>query len=838
MDDDDNGVPPPPQYPPTPKYSVKSFKFDDGETDDDEDANPHSREPSRYGRHRSRRSRKSNGQRNPGEVMEDIYAQLPSRRADALTFAEAALHGGNLTASLIEDFIRDEEDGRDFDQQRRVSRHQFGRNTRHDSRHATLHRTGSNLLRIGNEEEQLAADEITESQHIIKTLKLHVAPLAQKVEIAREEHMVVSEARKKLNCFQLWYAEFTMGNKRRLRALYEFIFERRIWDAAIKNLAGKHGAAVGMYFTFLRWCLFLNLMLAILWIAFVVIPQALIHGFGVPSQLRPPVARASSLGAELVGLFTGTASLSYSAYFIGAYFIPYQAGSYVNPVVTSYDVPLAYLLTAGFYLTLAFALIFRRVYKAVYLNTTVTEEGGQFFAELLFCSYDHSLTDAHAISLKRIGIAQLIRATLTEAKAKEEQSKISLRSIYARRALINLVVIVILALSLYIVQLAVTNFSDNTDISYFIPSLILAVFNFALPLAFRMLSVFESWTTDLFVIQITVVRAMIMRVAGLFVFFYTIFQKRTAAMCWESFVGQYVYSLFLIIMLFEMMSSFLQHPIWRFFARTSTWFLKNFGEARFDTVSATVELVYSQTLVLFGTFFCPLLPLLGILKIGLLFTIKNLMTLHFCQPPIRAFRARHSFTALFYSVLLFMLFVVAFPLGYAITRLPTSGAYMSTSDNDQFITNSTLRSTVSCSQSNATCLDCITASSTQLAQTICWAPQNSKHFPNGASVTLSALCAACPSGCGPFRNQASIYQTAITEFHRWDTTAQQAINYIATPAFVGLVLLLLIIMYFYQQARSAARQRLCERMRLERDMERMDKIWILQKYSITLDGAP
>jgi hypothetical protein len=34
-------------------------------------------------------------------------------------------------------------------------------------------------------QEQLAAEEIFESQHILKTLKLHVAPLSQKVEIAR-----------------------------------------------------------------------------------------------------------------------------------------------------------------------------------------------------------------------------------------------------------------------------------------------------------------------------------------------------------------------------------------------------------------------------------------------------------------------------------------------------------------------------------------------------------------------------------------------------------------------------------------------------------------------------
>ena len=43
----------------------------------------------------------------------DIVSQLPSRRADAFAFTEAALHGNRsqLTASLIENYIRDTEEG-------------------------------------------------------------------------------------------------------------------------------------------------------------------------------------------------------------------------------------------------------------------------------------------------------------------------------------------------------------------------------------------------------------------------------------------------------------------------------------------------------------------------------------------------------------------------------------------------------------------------------------------------------------------------------------------------------------------------------------------------------
>ena len=52
-----------------------------------------------------------------------------------------------------------------------------------------------------------------------------------------------------------------------------------LWYESIKELEGRHGAHVGIYFNFLRWCLFLNLVIGSMWAIFVVIPYAWQHGF-------------------------------------------------------------------------------------------------------------------------------------------------------------------------------------------------------------------------------------------------------------------------------------------------------------------------------------------------------------------------------------------------------------------------------------------------------------------------------------------------------------------------------------------------------------------------------
>ena len=60
--------------------------------------------------------------------------------------------------------------------------------------------------------------------------------------------------------------------------------------------------------------------------------------------------------------------------------------------------------------------------------------------------------------------------------------------------------------------------------------------------------------------------------------------------------------------------------------------------------------------------------MLGALRCIFLFKIKKWSTLKFCEPPVKAFKARFSFSELFYAMMLLMLFLVAFPLGYSITR--------------------------------------------------------------------------------------------------------------------------------------------------------------------------
>jgi len=68
----------------------------------------------------------------------------------------------------------------------------------------------------------------------------------------------------------------------------------------------------------------------------------------------------------------------------------------------------------------------------------------------------------------------------------------------------------------------------------------------------------------------------------------------------------------------------------------------------------------------FGAFYCPMLPVIAVLKLVVLFYVKKYATLRWCSPPERAFKATHSLKGLIYFVMLMALLCVSVPLGYII----------------------------------------------------------------------------------------------------------------------------------------------------------------------------
>jgi len=120
--------------------------------------------------------------------------------------------------------------------------------------------------------------------------------------------------------------------------------------------------------------------------------------------------------------------------------------------------------------------------------------------------------------------------------------------------------------------------------------------------------------------------------------------------------------------------------------------------------------------------------------------------------------------------------------------------------------------------------------------------KNQPHLPHdcGAMVTMRFLCQQCPSGCGPFRNKPSMLTYMQEDLATWDLKLSwvvQTINFMGTVTFTIIISLIFLMLYLTMSSKSAARQRKAEKFRTERDMERLDKLWILREYNITFEHA-
>nr|XP_002664983.1 transmembrane channel-like protein 4 [Danio rerio] len=482
-----------------------------------------------------------------------------------------------------------------------------------------------------------------------------------------------------------------------------------LWKRGIQRIGGHFGGGVQSYFLFLRFLVILNFLSSLLIAAFVLIPSIVFRSLNFNSTSNITIVNTTGLETCMqydpkpdalmvffnyfLDLVSGTGFMEYSYLFYG-----YYNNTMIESDGFSYNIPLAYLLTAAFYFLFCFFCIIIRMggTARVVVETGAGAAGG--YCMLVFTGWDHGLQGDRAVKLKQNNVRYRLQVDLEEERLKKKAASLTLGqtvSLYALRIFLNLIVLTLIVATFFGIAKA-TQFSQSMKTTGFtglllqyLPSMVITASNFVVPLLCDKIALLEKYSPSTTVI-LALLRAVFLRLVSLGVLLYTLWEQITCKgeigsddcklcgyyynqyKCWETRVGQEMYKLTLFDFLITVATLILvEFPRRIVVDHCSCKLSQLVGRQEFLVAPNVLALVYSQTVVWTGALFCPLLPFINTLKFVIFYYCKKITLFQNCQPATRNFRSTTS-NFFFLLVLLFGWMLASVVLLYSVAKIHPS----------------------------------------------------------------------------------------------------------------------------------------------------------------------
>lgn len=220
----------------------------------------------------------------------------------------------------------------------------------------------------------------------------------------------------------------------------------------------------------------------------------------------------------------------------------------------------------------------------------------------------------------------------------------------------------------------------------FLPYVIIVTFNLLVPILFNYLVQFEQYS-PLFVIKMNLFRTVGLRLSSLAVlisrFYYLVSAsnenqnrecynvKYGTPQCWETFVGQQFFKLFIVDFVTHIFVTFFVNFPRALIAKNMNNAFSRFIEMDFELSKHVLDVVYSQTICWLGTFYAPFLPAIAAVLLFFMFYIKKFACLVNSKPSAILYRASRS-NSLFMIILLLSFTIAIIPVVYAIAEIMPS----------------------------------------------------------------------------------------------------------------------------------------------------------------------
>eukprot|EP00731_Ephydatia_muelleri_P018600 Em0011g640a len=459
----------------------------------------------------------------------------------------------------------------------------------------------------------------------------------------------------------------------KLRSKLMQIASYEVWKGRIKQVEAYYGTAVAAYFVSLRWLLWVNVVLCVVWCGCVCIPQILWEAsnaataspdYNLQLLLACNYSNVSGFydcsGYEwysyILDLFTGQGTYRYTLLFLGHY-------STSSKVLSdSYNIPAAILFFTLVTYVASFVLVTFRlghVYNGSYLD--LSADASSNFCNKLFSAWDFNVADPETVKLKKACIAtdlKRIEISLTPLKNLDGNVPVVLKA--------------------------------------FLVPIVMNTLELVLPRFFEFVVRLEKFKTRSGEVAMTMIRTAVVRIGNMGIYsvlLYTVISctQQTGDMylptyssntlcvqCWETFLGQQFYTLaltnFLISLIGTIAIDTTRHILHKVFSpRVRKKILQRiFSRSTFSVSDNILDLISSQFLLWMGFLFFPLHPLLMIFMLVITFYLKWFNLMKNMEPKRRGIFRGALTQFMFVLLLLLVLIIAMIPVGFAVARLTPS----------------------------------------------------------------------------------------------------------------------------------------------------------------------
>ncbi|KAM6981428.1 transmembrane channel-like protein 3 [Aplochiton taeniatus] len=301
--------------------------------------------------------------------------------------------------------------------------------------------------RVDSNDPEEVFQNIQYQKELIANIRTRPWPMRRKLKALKQAREIVLKYEGRLTRTRGYQAAGADLLKKISRLLYNIVVLFIPWEMRIKKIESHFGSGVASYFIFLRWLFGINIVLTVMTGSFIVIPELLAGApFGTTRSKTIPKEHLAS-AQDLDTIWSLGGYLQYSVLFYGYYGRVRKIGS------AGYRLPLAYFLVGMAVFAYSFIILLRKMAKNSRLSLASASDENFTFCWRIFCAWDYLIGNPEAAESKGAAIVNNIREAIVEEQEKKKDT--SLAVLISLRILANILVLLSLAGSIYIIYFVV-----------------------------------------------------------------------------------------------------------------------------------------------------------------------------------------------------------------------------------------------------------------------------------------------------------------------------------------------------------------------------------------------